>query len=60
MTPKDFFNAITPYNYSAKVEGDFFETHGSVVFKMVDANEDGVVSFPEYMFFIILLSIGDK
>ena len=60
MTKGDFFKAITPYNYSNTVNEDFFETYDSIIFRIIDANQDGKVSFAEYMFFVVLLSVSDN
>lgn len=59
MTKTDFFEALSPYNFSTKRDRDFFKTYDSMVFKMIDANKDGLVSYSEFLFFIVLLSIDD-
>lgn len=56
MSPSDLFKAITPFNYSSKSTYDFFKDRESFIISIVDANKDGRVSFPEYFFFIVLLS----
>mmetsp|Transcript_28836 Transcript_28836/g.51354 ORF Transcript_28836/g.51354 Transcript_28836/m.51354 type:complete len:417 (-) Transcript_28836:70-1320(-) len=60
MTKTDFFEALSPYNFSPKKDQDFFETYDSIIFKMIDANKDGLVSYSEFIFFIVLLSIDDS
>jgi Ca2+-binding EF-hand superfamily protein len=56
MSPQDLFKAITPFNYSPTSAYDFFKDRESFIISIVDANKDGKISFPEYFFFIVLLS----
>ena len=56
MSPSDLFKAITPFNYSPTSTYDFFKDRESFIISIVDANKDGRISFPEYFFFIVLLS----
>lgn len=60
MTSADLFKALTPFNYSAATEYDFFEDREILIIKAVDANRDGRVSFAEYFFFVVLLSTPAK
>jgi Ca2+-binding EF-hand superfamily protein len=59
MEANDFFKAFTAYNYSPGLEEQQYNPKESMIFKLVDANGDGRISFPEYFFFVILLSIGN-
>lgn len=56
MSPHDLFKAITPFNYSPTSTYDFFKDRESFIISIVDANKDGRISFPEYFFFVVLLS----
>lgn len=56
MSPNDLFKAITPFNYSPNSAYDFFKDRESFIISIVDANKDGRISFPEYFFFVVLLS----
>jgi hypothetical protein len=60
MTKTDFFEALSPYNFSRRKDANFFDTYDSIVFRMIDANKDGFVSYPEFLFFLVLLSIDDE
>ncbi|OMJ83050.1 hypothetical protein SteCoe_16081 [Stentor coeruleus] len=60
MTPADLFKALTPFNYSAATNYNFFKEREILIIKAVDANRDGKVSFSEYFFFIVLLSTPAK
>ena len=56
MTYADFFRALTPYNYTEiKDSKEYFEKFQPDVLKVADANNDGVISFPEFFFFITIL-----
>lgn len=58
MTYADFFRALTPYNYTEiKDNKSYFEKHQPDVLKVADANGDGVISFPEFLFFITILQL---
>jgi hypothetical protein len=58
MTYADFFRALTPYNYTEiKDNKPYFEKHQPDVLKVADANSDGVISFPEFLFFITILQL---
>lgn len=60
MTPSDFFKSVIPYNYSENRKNRLLEKYRSLVFELADANRDGRISFSEYMFFVILVSTGNK
>lgn len=56
MSYADFFRALTPYNYTEmKDMKGYFEKYQPDVLKVADANNDGVISFPEFLFFITIL-----
>lgn len=58
MTYGDFFKALTPYNYcEMKDNKTYFEKHSPEVLKVADSNNDGVISFPEFFFFITILQM---
>lgn len=58
MSYADFFRALTPYNYTEiKDNKPYFEKYQPDVLKVADANGDGVISFPEFLFFITLLQL---
>ena len=51
-----FFKALTPYNYcEMKDTKSYFEKFQPDVLKVADSNNDGVISFPEFFFFITIL-----
>lgn len=60
MTPNDFFHAIIPFNYSHAIEKLAFNPSESLIIRAIDANKDGRISFPEYFFFIVLLSTSNN
>ncbi len=56
MSYSDFFRAMTPYNYTEfKDNKAYFEKFQPDVLKVADINNDGVISFPEFFFFITIL-----
>lgn len=56
MSYADFFRALTPYNYTElKDNKPYFEKFKPDVLTVADANGDGVISFPEFLFFITIL-----
>jgi len=58
MSYADFFRALTPYNYTEiKDNKAYFEKFKPDVLKVADANGDGVISFPEFVFFITVLQL---
>lgn len=58
MSYSDFFRALTPYNYTElKDNKAYFEKFKPDVLKVADANSDGVISFPEFIFFITILQL---
>lgn len=58
MSYQDFFRALTPYNYSEiRDNKSYFEKFQPDVLKVADSNNDGVISFPEFFFFITILQI---
>ena len=58
MTYSDFFKALTPYNYTEmKDNKSYFEKFNPDVLKVADSNNDGVISFPEFFFFITILQM---
>jgi hypothetical protein len=58
MTYADFFRALTPYNYTEiKDNKGYFERFKPDVLRVADANGDGVISFPEFIFFITVLQL---
>ena len=58
MSYGDFFRALTPYNHSEiKDNKPYFEKYQPDVLKVADSNNDGVISFPEFFFFITILQL---
>jgi len=58
MSYNDFFKALTPYNYTEiKDNKKYFEKFTPDVLKVADSNNDGVISFPEFFFFITILQM---
>ena len=58
MSYGDFFRALTPYNHSEiKDNKAYFEKHKPDILKVADSNNDGVISFPEFFFFITILQM---
>jgi hypothetical protein len=58
MSYADFFRALTPYNYTEiKDNKGYFEKFKPDVLTVADANGDGVISFPEFLFFITILQL---
>lgn len=58
MSYADFFRALTPYNYTEMKDNKaYFEKFKPDVLKVADANNDGVISFPEFLFFITILQL---
>ena len=56
MSYSDFLKSLTPYNYTEiKDNKQYFEHHSPTVLKVADCNDDGVISFPEFFFFITIL-----
>lgn len=56
MSYADFFRALTPYNYTEiKDSKEYFEKYNPDILKVADSNNDGVISFPEFFFFITIL-----
>ncbi len=55
MSYSDFFRALTPYNYTEiKDNKKYFEKFQPDILRVADSNNDGVVSFPEFFFFITI------
>lgn len=55
MSYSDFFRALTPYNYTAlKDNKPYFEKYHPTILEMADIDHDGVISFPEFFFFITI------
>jgi hypothetical protein len=61
MSYQDFFRALTPYNFTEiKDTKEYFEKyHPEDVLKVADTNNDGVISFPEFMCFITILQLPE-
>eukprot|EP00347_Sterkiella_histriomuscorum_P016798 403351813 len=58
MSYSDFFRALTPYNHTElKDNKKYFEKYTPEVLKVADSNNDGVISFPEFFFFITILQM---
>lgn len=56
MSYQDFFKSLTPYNYTTlKDNKSYFEKYNPEIMKVADVNLDGVISFPEFFFFITIL-----
>eukprot|EP00276_Gloeochaete_wittrockiana_P018732 CAMPEP_0184345596 /NCGR_PEP_ID=MMETSP1089-20130417/13977_1 /TAXON_ID=38269 ORGANISM="Gloeochaete wittrockiana, Strain SAG46.84" /NCGR_SAMPLE_ID=MMETSP1089 /ASSEMBLY_ACC=CAM_ASM_000445 /LENGTH=424 /DNA_ID=CAMNT_0026675947 /DNA_START=81 /DNA_END=1355 /DNA_ORIENTATION=- len=67
MTPEDFVRAITPYDPTSSNVGPGNSRGDSEVnpksleiFKRIDQNGDGLISFSEFIFYTTLLSIPTK
>ena len=70
MTASDFVRAITPYNYSENADvglhGSKFNADPKItqslqnILESIDENNDGLISFSEFIFFTTLLSIPAK
>jgi hypothetical protein len=60
MSYADFFRALTPYNYTEiKDNKPYFEKYQPDILKVADSNNDGVISFPEFFFFITILQLPE-
>lgn len=61
MSYPDFFYALTPYNFTEiKDSKAYFEKyHPEEVLKVADTNNDGVISFPEFLCFITILQLPE-
>jgi len=61
MSYADFFRALTPYNFSEiKDSKEYFEKyHPEEVLKIADSNNDGVISFTEFLCFITILQLPE-
>jgi len=58
MSYSDFFRALTPYNYTEiKDNKSYFEKFKPDILRVADSNNDGVISFPEFFFFITILQL---
>ncbi|CDW75918.1 calciumbinding atopy-related autoantigen [Stylonychia lemnae] len=58
MSYSDFFRALTPYNHSEiKDSKPYFDKYKPDILKVADSNGDGVISFPEFFFFITILQM---
>lgn len=56
MSYTDFFRALTPYNYTSfKDNKVYFEKYKPEVLKVADSNNDGIISFTEFIFFVTIL-----
>ena len=57
MSYKDFLRAMTPFCYTPFFEGtsEYVEKHLPSIIKIVDADNDGTISFTEFFFFLVLL-----
>jgi len=61
MSYSDFFRALTPYNYSEiKDTKEYFKQFTPHIMHIADVNKDGVISFPEFFFFITILQLPQK
>lgn len=61
MSYADFFRALTPYNFTEiKDSKAYFEKyHPEDVLKVADSNNDGVISFTEFLCFITILQLPE-
>ncbi len=61
MSYDNFFHSMTPYSYTASDEeaNKYLETHSPEVLKLVDVNQDGLIDFPEFIFFITILQLPE-
>jgi hypothetical protein len=58
MSYLDFFRSLTPYNYTEiRDSKPYFEKFHPDILKVADSNDDGVISFPEFFFFVTILQI---
>jgi hypothetical protein len=58
MSYQDFFKSLTPYNYTELRDSKkYFETYTPDILKVADSNNDGVISFPEFFFFVTILQM---
>ena len=61
MSYQDFFRALTPYNYTElKDNKGYFDKNKIDILKVADVDSDGVISFPEFFFFITILQLPDS
>eukprot|EP00026_Physarum_polycephalum_P007909 Phypoly_transcript_07980.p1 GENE.Phypoly_transcript_07980~~Phypoly_transcript_07980.p1 ORF type:complete len:361 (-),score=39.55 Phypoly_transcript_07980:378-1460(-) len=66
MTVEDFIRALIPYEHSALLEQQKSKRRKHqykdlpAAFKIADQNQDGLISFEEYLFFVTLLSIPEQ
>jgi len=66
MTVEDFIRALIPYEHSALLEKQKPKRRKHdykslpAAFKIADQNQDGLISFEEYLFFVTLLSIPEQ
>ena len=58
MSYKDFFHALTPYNYNKpKSKDSYFKKHAERVdelMRIADVDKDGQISFAEFYFFVLI------
>jgi len=64
MSYDDFFNSLTPFNFHKQEKGEnekhYFEKFTPKVLKIADANNDGKIDFPEFIFFLTLLQLPES
>jgi calcium uptake protein 1, mitochondrial len=62
MSYKDFLRAMTPFCYKPFFEGgaEYVEKQMPSIIKRVDADNDGLISFTEFFFFLVLLQLSYK
>ncbi len=62
MSYKDFLRAMSPFCYTPFFEGaeDYVKEHMPAIIKIVDADNDGTISFTEFFFFLVLHQLSYK
>lgn len=64
MSYADFLRAITPFNNVTKedeIADEYIKTNKkSVVFDIIDSNNDKTISFTEFSFFLTLTQMPDN
>lgn len=61
MTYDDFYRANTPYNYTElKSPEDYMEKYKPKLMEIVDCDDNKLISFTEFFFFLTLLQINPR